>query len=204
MKKYLPILMFAASSSLWAQSEEAWLSGGASILANKNMGALSATGESSEVQLDGGFRFGLRLGYNTVGHIGHEFQYAYNHTNFVDHAGTLLPEAGRAGTGIHQFGYNFLYYMRAATEESKVRGFVTAGFHLSDFGLPVSASISGRSVRPGGNVGAGLKVKISTLFGARFDVREYVTGKPNWSGVLVNQRSPLSQTEISAGIGVFF
>lgn len=203
-KSYLPIVFIAAAGTLWAQSEEAWLSGGASVLANKNIGSPYSEGQTSDVQMSSGFRVGIRLDYNSAGHIGHEVQYAYNRTNFTDNTGTILPEAGSAGMAIHQFGYNVLYYARATREESKVRGFATAGFHLSDFVLPSSAGIAGSSVRPGGNVGGGLKIRLSPLFGFRFDVREYVTGKPNWNGLLVDRRGPLSQTEISAGLGVYF
>ena len=53
-------------------------------------------------------------------------------------------------------------------------------------------------------MGAGLKIRLSPLFGFRFDVREYITGKPNWNGLLFANGTPLSQTEISAGLGVYF
>jgi hypothetical protein len=205
MKKYLPILIMAASGALWAQSEEVWLSGGATIIGNGDIGSPIPGGPASDVQLGSGFRVGVRLDYNTAGHVGHEFQYGYNRTNFTDNTGTILPAAGSAGMANHQFGYNVLYYTRATREEAKVRGFFTVGFHISDYVLPQSAGIPGSSVKPGGNVGAGLKIRLSPLFGFRFDVREYVNGKPNWSGLqLFNQKLPLSQTEISAGLGVYF
>lgn len=204
MKKYLPVLIMAASSALWAQSEEVWISGGASILASGNIGSPTPGGPASDVQLGSDFRVGIRLDYNTAGHIGHEFQYAYNRTNFVDNTGTILPAVGSAGMANHQFGYNFLYYPRPLTEGSKIRAFAAGGFHVSDFALPGSAGISGSSVRPGGNVGAGLKVRLSPLLGVRIDVREYITGKPNWNGLLFARGVPLSQTEISAGLGVYF
>ncbi len=111
MNKFLPALIMAASSSMWAQSQETWLSGGVSVLANGSIG---------------------------------------------------------------------------------------------DFVPPGAAAISGSSVRPGGNVGAGFKVRLSPLFGFRFDIREYITAKPNRSGLLFNQGGPLSQTEFSASFGVYF
>lgn len=205
MYKCLPVLFVVASSALWAQSGELWFSGGASILANRNIGSSFSDGKTSDVQLGNGFRIGFRFDLNSVGHIGHEIQYAYNRTNFVDNTGTILPDVGSAGTAIHQGGYNLLYYLRATKENSKVRPFATAGFQFSDFVLPASAGPQqGSSVRPGGNLGAGVKVRISPLFAFRLDLREYVTGKPNWNGLLVNQTGPLYQTEISAGFGVYF
>jgi hypothetical protein len=203
MKKYVPILIVAASSALWGQSNEVWLNGGASLLASANIGSPTRGGDIRDVKLGSGFRVGVRFDYNSSGHIGHEFQYAYNRADFIDNTGKILPDVGSAGMAIHQFGYNILYYQNAR-EGSKIRAFATGGFHISDFVLPTAASISGSSVRRGGNVGAGVKIKLSPLFGFRFDVREYITGKPNWNGVLSARGVPLSQTEISAGLGVNF
>jgi hypothetical protein len=204
MKKCLPVLILVASSTLWAQSGTLWFSGGASILANGNIGSPFPDGQTSDVQLGNGFRLGFRFDFNSAGRIGHEIQYGYNRTNFVDNTGKILPDAGSAGTAIHQGGYNLLYYLRARKEESKVRPFATAGFHFSDFVLPGSGGPQGGSVRPGGNLGAGAKVRISPLFGFRVDVREYITGKPDWNGLLYKGGGPLYQTEISAGFGVYF
>lgn len=204
MKKYLPVLMVVASSALSAQSGELWFSGGASILANRNIGSPFPDGRTNDVQLGNGFRIGFRFDFNSAGRIGHEIQYGYNRTDFVDKTGTIRSDAGSAGMAIHQGGYNLLYYLRARKEESMVRPFATAGIHFSDFVLPGSGGPQGGSVRPGGNLGAGVKVRISPLFGFRFDVREYITAKPNWNGLLFNQGGPLYQTEISAGFGVYF
>jgi hypothetical protein len=200
----LPILMMAASGTLLAQSSEVWLSGGASILANTNIGSPTAGGPSSDVHLDTGFRAGVRFDFNSTGHIGHEFQYQYNRTHLTDNAGMILPDPGSGGMAIHQFGYNILYYLHPQKEDFKVRPFATAGFHLDDFALPRAAQMPGGSVRPGGNVGVGFKARLSPLFGFRMDVREYITAKPNWNGLLFNQSGLLTQTEISAGFGVYF
>ena len=50
----------------------------------------------------------------------------------------------------------------------------------------------------------GVKVRISPLFALRLDLREYLTGKPSWSQLAVKQNGLLSQTELSAGVGVTF
>jgi hypothetical protein len=81
---------------------------------------------------------------------------------------------------------------------------VTGGVHISDSVLPGSAALTRTSLKPGFNVGAGVKIRISTLFALRFDVRQYEMGKPNWGGVLVNQGGLLHQTEASAGFGIYF
>jgi len=132
----------------------------------------SLRAQSQDIWLSGG----VRLDCDTAGHIGHKFQYADNRTNFIDNTGLILPAVGSAGMANRQFGYNFLYYPRAR-EKSKIRTFATAGFHVSDFALPEQAVVSDSSVRPGGNAGAGKKIR---------------------------RGDSVSQTEIAAGFGVYF
>lgn len=72
MKTLLPLLLLAFSGALRAQSGELWLSGGASILANRNIGSPFSDGQSSDVRLGDGFRIGARFAFNSAGHIGHE------------------------------------------------------------------------------------------------------------------------------------
>ena len=205
MKTLLPLLLLSFSGELWAQSGELWFSGGASILANKDIGSPFSDGGQSDIQLSNGFRIGLRFAFNSAGHIGHEIQYAYNRTNFMDNTGAILGDVGNAGTAIHQAGYNLLYYFHETKEGLKVRPFLTTGLHINDFVLPASAGPQqGSSVRLGGNLGAGVKVRISPLLAFRIDLREYITAKPSWNDLLFNQRGILYQTEISAGFGVNF
>lgn len=204
MKTVLPLLLVVFSGALRAQSGELWLSGGASILLTRAIGSPAPDGNPSAVQLGDNYRAGFRFAFNSAGRIGHEIQYAYNRTNLTDNSGAILQPAGSAGMAIHQGGYNLLYYFPGTKEESKVRPFVTGGVHFSDFVLPASAAIQGSSVKVGFNGGAGVKVKISTLFALRFDVRQSETGKPNWGGVLLNQQGLLHQTEASVGFGFYF
>jgi hypothetical protein len=165
MIKLLPLFLLGFSSALWAQSGEMWLSGGASLLSRRDIGSPFPDGAPDDVRLDHGFRVGFRFGYNSAGHIGHEIQYAYNRSVFKDNTGTILPDTGSAGTGIHQGGYNFLYYLIATNEGAKARPFATVGVHFSDFVLPGSAVSQSSSVKFGVNYGVGIKFKISSLFG---------------------------------------
>jgi len=204
MNKCVTILCLIFPAIACAQSGEFWIGAGGSILANPDIGTTAPDGVPSDVQLAHGFRINFRYAFNSSGHFGHELQYAYNRTSFTDNQGDILGDVGGAGTAIHQFGYNLLYYVHETKENMKVRPFVTAGFHLSDFVLPGSGVLQGSSVKPGGNLGAGVKVRLSPLFGFRFDVREYMTGKPGWGGLLTNRTGLLYQTEISAALGVLF
>jgi opacity protein-like surface antigen len=203
MRRYLPVVFLTFSGALWAQSGELWFDAGESILSNRDLGTpFVSGGRPSDVQLDNGFRFGFRFGFNSGGHIGHEIQYAYNRTHFIDNTGAILG-VNSAGMAIHQGGYNFLYY--ATKEGSRIRPFGTGGVHFSNFVPPgASATSGGGSTKFGFNYGAGVKVKISSLFGIRFDLRQYQTGKPDFGGLLNNQSGLLRQTEVSAGFGLLF
>ena len=128
-------LVVAASSALWAQSQEVWISGGASLLASGNIGSPTPGGPVTDVHLDNGFRVGVRFDYNSAGHIGHEFQYTYNRTNFVDNTGTILPAVGSAGMAIHSL-VTTSFITRNREEGSRMRAFATAGFHVDDFVCP--------------------------------------------------------------------
>lgn len=206
MKKCMLAWLVLSTSALFAQSGELWFSGGASLLAPKNIGSPSPDGDQSDIRLGDGFRFGFRYDLNSAGHIGHEIQYAYNRTDLTDNTGAILGDAGSAGVAIHQAGYNVLYYLHETREALKVRPFLTAGVHFSDFVLPGSGGPQGSSVKFGGNFGGGVKVRLSPLFAFRADVREYMTGKPSWDQLAVTHSGIglLFQTELSAGFGVIF
>jgi opacity protein-like surface antigen len=204
MNKLLPVLLTILPGALWAQSREVWLSGGASLLANTDLGSPSPDGSSNDAHLGNGFRISLRLTLNTANRFGHEFQYAYNSSSLTDSTATILPTTNSQSMGINQFGYNFLYYVKATNEGAKVRPFVTAGFQLDDYVMPnVATQFSDRNTfRPGFNYGAGMKFKLSSLFAWRFDIRGYDAMKPNWSGVFFKQGGLLHQTEASVGLGI--
>jgi opacity protein-like surface antigen len=203
MKKLLPVLFVVFSGALYAQSGEAWFSAGGSILTNANLGSPVVNGNPSDVQLNDGFSFGFRLGINTGNHFGHEIQYEYNRTHFLDNTGDVFGTAGSYGMAIHQGGYNFLYYF--TPEGSRIHPFVTGGVMFDNFVPPGSSSQSGGgSLKFGFNYGVGVKVRITHLFAVRADLREYESGKPSFGGLLVNQSGLLNQTEATAGFGLYF
>jgi len=188
-------LLFSGVAS--AQTGELWFDAGQSLLSNSGVGTdQSFGGTKNDVQLTDGFRFGFRFGVNMGNHYGHEVQYAYNrtHLKFNDQGGV------EQGMAYHQGGYNFLYYL--LPEGSKVRPFGTGGVHFSNYNPPgVSAGSGGGSTKLGLNYGAGVKVRVTSLFGVRFDVRQYINGKPF---DLPLADGILRQTEVSAGFGILF
>lgn len=197
MRKLVVVLGLAFSSAAWAQTGGFWLSLGQSILSNAGLGTDQAFGGTkNDVALTNGFRFGFRFGFDQGKRFGHEIQYAYNRTQlkFNDQGGI------QQGMAIHQGGYNFLYYLTSDT--ARIRPFGTGGFHFSNFTPPgTSVTRGGGSTKPGLNYGAGVKAKVGSIFSIRFDLRQYITGKPF---NLPLKDGLLRQTEISAGFGIGF
>lgn len=201
MRTFLPALAlaFVAAPCGFSQSADVWFSAGQSILSNNVIGDASIFGlTSGDVKETNGFRFGFRLGINWHRFLGHEVGYAYSRTQFrIESAGQTQEQ----GTAIHTGMYNFLGYL--TPEGSRIRPFGTAGVHFSNYAFPgYSALQGGGSTKFGFNYGAGVKVRVTSMWGFRLDVRQYQTGKPfdlpgATSGLL-------RQTEISAGVGVMF
>lgn len=194
MKWCIAILLFLVGTmGAFGQSAEFSASVGKSLLGNPGLGTL-VTGKatSSDLKLTDGFRIGFRLTLNSYRFFGHEIGYAYNrsHLKFENPAQSL-------GMAIHQGSYSFLGY--GTPEGFRVRPFAAAGVHFDNFTPPGSSATSGQgSNKFGYNYGGGLKVRVSSILGIRFDLRQYITGKP--FDFLINQHGILRQTEVSAGV----
>jgi opacity protein-like surface antigen len=183
MRLWIPVLLLsAASSTLFGQAAEFSLSGGTSRISSKDIG--------SGYSLDDGFSLGFRLTLNSQKFFGHEVGYAYNRT----HLNLQGQDVG--GMAIHQGFYDFLVY--ATPEGSRIRPFATGGVHFSNFVPPgSSATQGGGSTKFGINYGAGLKVRLTSMFAARVDYRQYLTGKPF---DLPGASGKLKQNVISVGL----
>lgn len=180
-----------APVSVQAQVAELWLGGGTSVLSSRGIGSFTPAGGADDVKLKGGFRINFRMALNPNRFTGHEFGYAYNRTQ--------LQVAGfeDRGMAIHQGFYNYLLY--AAKEGMRVRPFAAGGGHFSNFVPPgVSVTQGGGATKFGFNYGAGVKVRVTDLWGFRLDFRQYMTGKP-FDLPLV--RGLIRQNELSAGVG---
>src|SRR5579862_1998631 len=225
MKKIVVLLFLTGASSAWGQLFEAWFNGGESLLGSRNLGStvptngfidpnsglqyIGPSGQASDYSLGDGFRFSFRIAFNNDSHFGHEVQYAYNRSSLTTQGAPLLlqglsstPE--KQGMAIHMGGYNFLYY--ATPEGTRIRPFATGGVLFANYVPPgSSASGGGGSTKFGLSYGVGVKVKVTQLFGLRFDVRQATTPKPDFGGSLIYERSGwIKLNEISAGIGVGF
>jgi len=198
MKKFLPFLLVACSGVAWGQMGEVWFDAGESILQNSSLGTTNALGSPNDFQLDNGFRFGFRADFNTQGIFGHEIQYAYSRTALQENQ----PTPAKQGMAIHEGGYNFLVY--ATKEGTRIRPFGTAGVQFENFVPPGSSAASGGgNTKYGFNYGGGVKVRLTSMFAVRLDLRQYTSGKPFGSEFL-QQSGWFRQNEISAGFGIYF
>lgn len=203
----------SAQSSEDIQSRSIWVNVGGSLIGSGYIGTPQLTGGSpNDLKLTGGALFTVRFDLSQGDHIGHEFQYL-NSRMQVQY--TYEPGAPQQGGAINQGEYNFIGYVNK--RESKARFFGTVGAGLTHFARPSDSGIGCESqnctvasqppTTAGNNkfefnYGAGAKVRLTSRYGFRFDVRQYVTSKP-WD----LPQSPgglLRLTEISAGFGVSF
>lgn len=179
----------------YGQVAEFWMGGGQSRLSNSSLGQLSPLGTADDLKLTDGFRINFRMTLSFRDFFGHELGYAYNRTQLRYQNQTPAVEQGMA---IHQGFYNFLAYPNR--EGSRIRPFAAAGVHFSNFVPPgTSATSGGGQTKFGFNYGAGVKMKLTSLFGIRFDFRQYNTGKP-FDLPLASGR--LRQNEFSASFGI--
>jgi len=203
MKKLAVAVLFLTCASFsYGQLFEAWFNGGQSLLQSRDLGSTvpaTSGGLPDDFQLGrSGFRFSFRIAFNGDGHFGHEIQYAYNRTKLI------VGGQAAAGMAIHQGGYNYLVY--ATPEGTRIRPFATGGVLFANFVPPGSSATSGGgSTKFGFSYGGGVKIKVTSLFGFRVDVRQATTPKPDFGGALAFERSGwIKMNEISAGIGVGF
>jgi opacity protein-like surface antigen len=187
-------LMIAAAPA-FGQGAEIGLTVGWSNFTNNSIGESQEFGdEPAEFTVDDGIRIGSRMALNSGTFIGHEFSYAWQRSN--------LKIAGDSfgNMSIHNIYYNFV--LHATPEGTPVRPFVTGGGGVSVFNPPGVSSLSGYGDNKFGyNYGAGVKVKVTDSYGIRFDVRDYVTGKPF---DLPDNSGRLHNLEVSAGFSLLF
>ncbi len=195
MKTIAPLVLFSSlllPGAAFGQVAEVWFGGGESIISNKGIGSFDLAGTPNDVQLKNGFRINFRLALNTRAFMGHEFGYAYNRTQLSE------VGVGDQGMAIHQGFYNFLVY--GTKEGSHIRPFATGGVHFSNFVPPgTSVTQGGGQTKFGVNYGAGVKLRLTSMFGLRLDFRQYLTGKP-FDLPLVTGK--LRQNEISVSFGL--
>ena len=195
-EKLAPVVFLLGLSPFASgQAFDAYFSAGEQLMTNSQLGMIN--GPADVLKFTDGFRFGFRMSINFKEHFGHEVGYAYNRTHLHDISTTPVTDIG--GMAAHQGFYDFLAY--ATKEGSRIRPFAAGGVQFTNFVPPgSSASQGGGQTKFGLNYGAGIKFKITSLFGIRFDYRQYWMGKPGFG--LPGISGHLTLNEISAGFGV--
>ncbi|MFB3827049.1 MAG: outer membrane protein [Bryobacteraceae bacterium] len=166
-------------------------------------GGVSRFGDTSlltapKVTLGDGFRLALRFTLNTYRFFGHEIGYGYAHT-----AAKVAGTGDSLGMPVHQFFYDFLIY--GTPEGARIRPFAAGGAQFSSFFPPGSSVYYGNQVTKFGyNYGGGLKFIVTGPWGARIDVRQYATGKPDLFQTAQAPSGWMRQTEVSAGVSFNF
>jgi opacity protein-like surface antigen len=180
MRRWLVLALFCASSGpLFAQAFEASGSFGQTVFpgGSKNLG--------SGYTMNDGFAMALRMTLNSWRFFGTEFGYGYNHTSVGIPASTSIGLPGQVtqipaqtiSVPIHQGFGDFLVY--ALPEGTHVRPFAAAGLQFSSFFPPGSSAYYGnQTTKFGFNYGGGIKVRVTSMWGLRFDVRWYNMSKP--------------------------
>jgi len=193
------VLILAAGPAAWGQAAEASLSFGRFLFTDKTIGELAGSTGSSlreTLKLGDGFRATARFSINSRKFVGHEFGYGFQRSS-LDFA-----SQGKTGMSMHGGFYNML--LHAMPEGSSIRPFLCGGGGFMSFFPPGTSAFSGNGFsKVNVNFGAGLKVKLSPIYGVRFDVRDYVSGKP-FEDFFLNVRGMLHNIEVSAGISILF
>ncbi len=196
------------SGALFGQSFEASASFGRALFpgSSRNLGTATADPASVPYVMNDGFSFALRMTLNSWRFFGVEVGYGYNHTSVgapATASGSLLPgqtpsavPALTIGVPMHQGFGDFLVY--ATPEGTHIRPFAAGGVQFSSFFPPgASAYYGNQETKFGFNYGAGLKVRLTEVWGIRFDGRYYYSGKPfNF----FNESGRMNQLQVTAGI----
>jgi hypothetical protein len=190
----LAIALLTCSAAGFSQVGEISVSGGGSRFGGGSPGTEDTTTDSGKISVKGGFRMDVRLTINNYRFFGHEFGYGYSRSTYE------LPSSGDVSVPVHQGYYDFLVY--GTPEGATIRPFACGGAQFSSFFPPGSSAYYGnQTTKFGINYGGGIKVKVSPIFGIRFDVRQYNTGHPfEYS----NRSGRLLQTAFTGGFSINF
>jgi hypothetical protein len=106
----LAVTVLAASAAAYGQVGEISVSGGGAKFGGGSPGVADPT-TNTEVKVNGGFRFDIRLTLNSYRFFGHEFGYGYSRSTYKVPDDVSVP--------MHQGYYDFLVY--ATPEGAKIR-----------------------------------------------------------------------------------
>lgn len=211
MKKRSLVFLFclAAYGTAQAQPYEVGVFGGFPRLGHTNFGSASAVApEDGDTRLHANYTMGLWVGLDTKGYYGHELSYAITPMDLkttvraVDKDGNTLTATLKDRIAVHRAAYNFLIYFMPRGE--KWRPYITGGAQRSDYQSPnIAAWPYGKNKHYGANFGAGIKLSPFPHSIIRFDLRDYIGGKP-WDMNFAGNKGKVQQAEATVGFGISF
>ena len=144
------------------------------------LGSLSSDRPNDDdVEFRDGTGVGARFTWNTPGYYGHEVSFFRNRPKLSwRFPGQIAGAREEAKVNVDQAAYNFLIYFMPAGE--KWRPYMTGGLQAHKYGIPNAPEWANHSGTRnyGGNYGGGIKLMPFNHFIIRFDVRQYIGGKP--------------------------
>lgn len=192
-----------------AQPYEVGVFGGYPRLSHSNFGSPSPVAPvDSDTRLHADYTIGAWIGLDTKGYYGHELSYAITPVALktvvrtTDINGNTVTANPTDRIALHRLGYNFLIYFMPRGE--KWRPYATGGAQRYDYQSPnISGWPYGKNLHYGANYGGGIKLSPFAHAIIRFDIRDYIGGKPydlNFAG----SKGKLHQLEGTVGFGVAF
>ena len=210
-------LLFALllASDLKAQGDlrvEAF--GGGSVL--KADRSFLVDGEPFRSSFADGGKFGFRGTVDLTKHWAVEAAYSYGTNNLrITDLGEVPPRVVGFGTRVHDVSGNALYFLDLSG--TRLRPFLTAGIGFARYNptsqakaAAVALTFTGEPTvingtnQPDFNFGAGVEATLTDHWGARFDLRDHLTGLPTFG--VTKALFPVSGTaqNIEYSVGVVF
>ncbi len=189
---YAAIFCLAASFAAQAQTVEIGIQGGYPRWGKAPLGSISPElVEDHDTQFKGDYGIGASLTVNTKGYYGFELGYLRNYSRITTVSRTTQNTTVFATNfedrrAIHIAYANFLCYFMPKGE--RWRPYVTGGGQGYDYPRPPMLGPGGGVRHYGANFGAGLKLKLFKHALLRWDVRDYLGGKP-WGLTFANAKN---------------
>ncbi len=188
--------------------------GGGSVL--KGERTFIADGEPFRSSFANGGKFGFRGTLDLTKHWAVEGAYSYGANNLrLADLGEVPPVVLGFGTRVHEVSGNALYFLNETG--SRLRPFLTAGIGFARYNPTSEAKTTAAALtfageptvingtnQPDFNFGAGLEAKLTDHWGARFDLRDHLTGLPTFG--VTKALFPVSGTaqNIEYSLGIVF
>jgi opacity protein-like surface antigen len=212
MKQFLcfVILAFGVCPQSRGQTVEVSVLQGWARMGKAPLGSSSPESpDDSDTKFRNGYSTGLRLTWNPHRYYGYELGYLRTVPTLetkIQPTDDAVKETFRRKVALHQAFFDFLLYWMPKNE--RLRPYFAAGVHAQKSKTPKNVeNWYGHSTRNlGFHYGVGLKVRLFKHAQARFDLREYRTGKPydlSWEDV-TQSGGTIKQQEASVGLGFTF